>query len=79
MNDSQLKRYGYGIGEAGQVPASTSADELEAERLQPTVTRKTVLVKCPICRQMYNKNLGMGTSLRGMVCPDCYDTCEEEA
>ena len=39
MSGTSEKRDGFGIGEAGKVPASTPLDELEAERLQPHKTR----------------------------------------
>jgi Zn ribbon nucleic-acid-binding protein len=74
MSDSQTKRDGFGIGEAGKVPASTPEDEAEAERLQPTPRGE--MVRCGHCHQMYPRHLGM-SSAHGTVCPDCYDDCSE--
>jgi hypothetical protein len=71
MDDRAAKRDGFGIGEAGQAPATTTLDELEAERLQPTVTPSTRMVKCD-CGHTVPAALVMCASL-GRVCPNCYD------
>ena len=63
------KRKGFGIGEAGWVPATTTAEEVEAERLQPTTQRD--LVRCD-CGHTCPRMLVM-TSSRGTCCPACYD------
>lgn len=68
MGDIQSKRSGLGIAEAGQVPASDIASQLEAERLQPT-PRATV--KCD-CGHVVPRAWVMSASL-GTSCPDCYD------
>ena len=70
MSDRNSKRSGFGIGEAGQVPATTHEDELEAQRLQPA-PRATG--RCDRCRCSVPKTWLMWTNTHGSVCPDCYD------
>jgi len=67
--DNTSKTREFGIGELGHTPASTVEDEIEAERIQPTVQRD--LVKCA-CGHMCARRLVMSTS-RGSSCSDCYD------
>lgn len=74
MSDNLTKRSGFGIGEAGRVPASTPEDEAEAERLQPR-PRGEMMV-CPHCHRQFPRSQRMSSS-RGTVCPDCYDECED--
>jgi len=64
------KRSGFGIGEAGRVPASTPEDEIEAERLQPTPPRT---VQCPRCKQM-TPRMWMVSGL----CADCYERSNDD-
>ena len=73
MGDNTSKTSGFGIGEAGSVPASTPEDELRAARLQPASRRN--LVKCD-CGHMCPRSLVMSTS-RGTSCPDCYDRMDD--
>lgn len=68
MSDISGKTSGLGIGEAGRVPASDIASELEAERLQPT---PPATVKCT-CGHTVPREWVMSASL-GTSCPDCYD------
>jgi hypothetical protein len=69
MSDQPTKSSGFGIGEAGKLPASTPMDELEAERLQPASRGK--MVRCD-CGHTVPSILVMNASL-GTSCPDCYD------
>lgn len=68
MSDISGKTSGLGIGEAGRVPASDIASELEAERLQPT---PPATVKCG-CGHTVPREWVMSAAL-GTSCPDCYD------
>jgi hypothetical protein len=70
MSDAPNKNSGFGIGEVGNVPASTPLDDLEAERLQPAPKVKR-MVKCA-CGHTVPASLVMSASL-GTSCPDCYD------
>ncbi len=74
MSEKDQKRTGFGIGEAGSVPASTPMDEIEAERLQPRPRKYGV---CQKCGQQVPKSWLMSSS-RGVVCPDCYDDCSDD-
>jgi len=69
MSDQTNKTSGFGIGEAGSVPASTPLDELEAVRLQPH--QKQRMVKCD-CGHTVPESWAMRANL-GTSCPDCYD------
>lgn len=69
MSDISEKSSGFGIGEAGRVPASTPLDEIEAEILQPAAREK--MIRCS-CGHTIPASLVMGASL-GSCCPDCYD------
>lgn len=69
MGDNVNKRSGFGIGEAGRVPASDLESELEAQRLQPR--RRSRMVRCD-CGCMCEEALVISASL-GTSCPDCYD------
>ena len=73
MSDIDSKSNGFGIGEAGQVPASTPEDELEAARLQPRPALdypdgRKLSCGCTV----YGKWEVMSASL-GSSCPNCYD------
>ena len=73
MNDIDSKASGFGIGEAGQAPASTPEDELEAARLQPRSVPdypdgRNLSCGCTV----YSKWEVMSASL-GSSCPNCYD------
>ena len=70
MGDNRRKRDGFGIGEAGQTPASTPTDEIEAERLQPS-PRATV--HCPRCKQWVPRSW----MVSGM-CADCYERSNDD-
>ncbi len=78
MNDIDSKANGFGIGEAGQIPASTMEDELEAARLQPRPApdypdgRK---LRCGCI--IYHRHEEMTASL-GSSCFNCYDRMEGE-
>lgn len=73
MSDISEKRDGFGIGEAGQAPATTPLDELEAAKLQrlpqPDYPNGRKL-SCG-CVVYYRSHV-MSASL-GSACPDCYD------
>lgn len=69
MSDQSSKTSGFGMGEAGKVPASTPLDELESIRLQPA--RNQRMVKCS-CGHTVPASQVMSASL-GSSCPDCYD------
>lgn len=75
MSDRESKRSGFGIGEAGQVPASTIAEELEAERLQPSPKGNA---KCARCGRLVNRLTMYGTNRHGPVCEWCYDEIDED-
>ena len=75
QSDLAAKTSGFGIGEAGQVPATTAQDELEAERLQPTP--RTNLAKCAKCGHQTPRNWLHWTNTQGSVCPTCYDRMGE--
>ena len=71
MKDIRVeKTSGLGIGEAGQVSASTPEDELEAARLQPCNEYARGRKLACGCTAWHGRvmNASMGTS-----CPDCYD------
>ena len=74
-SDVAAKTSGFGIGEAGQVPATTVQDEIEAERLQPTP--RTNLAKCAKCGRQTPRNWLHWTNTQGSVCPACYDRMDE--
>lgn len=76
MSDKSQKRSGFGIGELGQVPASTPEDEIEAERLCPSVSANAEYGTCQRCGVRIPRILLMSAS-RGTVCPDCYDEWSE--
>lgn len=69
MEDNAVKRDGFGIGEAGGVPASTIEDEIEAARLSGRRAQK--MVRCS-CGHTVPESWVMSAS-RGTACPDCYD------
>ena len=73
MSDQHSKTSGFGMGEAGKVPATTPADEAEAARLQPVRVTKVSLCDCghkvPAAWVM---RASMGTS-----CPDCFDSMSD--
>ena len=71
MSDSGQKRDGFGIGELGNVPETTAADELAAAQLQPQ-RRVVEWGECQRCHQRVPKRQLMSAS-RGTVCPDCFD------
>lgn len=75
MSDQISKRDGFGIGEAGRVPASDPVAEAEAERLQPTARRVRagqVFMKCRRCGQTgYTGEYPFSTYPAGGVCDDC--------
>jgi hypothetical protein len=71
--DTTSKKSNFGIGELGQVPATTIEDELEAARLQPR--KRSPVVKCS-CGHSVPSILVMSTS-RGTSCPDCYDRMDD--
>lgn len=75
MGDNTQKTSGFGIGEAGRVPASDLESEMEAERLQPHRVRGQ-MVRCD-CGHMCPRNLVMSASL-GTCCPGCYDRMSDE-
>jgi len=68
-DDIGSKKSGFGMGEAGSVPASTPLDDLEAHRLQ--AIKKTKMVLCD-CGHTVPESWVMRASL-GTACPDCYD------
>jgi hypothetical protein len=68
------KRSGFGIGEAGRVPASTPEDELEAQRLQPRPRGATGT--CERCGAIVPRSWLMSASM-GSVCADCYDAASD--
>jgi len=73
MADNTMKTSGLGIGEAGQVPASTPEDELEAARLQGRrkydySQGRKLSCGCTVWYAAHVMNASMGTS-----CSDCYD------
>lgn len=73
MSDNKEKRDGFGIGEAGQVPASTPMDDLEAARLQGRSKYdypegRKLSCGCTVFYAAHVMSASMGTS-----CPDCYD------
>ncbi len=73
MSDREWKRTGFGIGELGQTPAITPADDAAAERIQPTP--RGDLVRCD-CGHTCPRRLVMSTS-SGTSCPRCYDRMED--
>jgi len=73
MADNTMKTSGLGIGEAGQVPASTPEDELEAVQLQghrkyDYPQGRKLKCGCTVWYAAHVMNASMGTS-----CSDCYD------
>jgi len=73
LADNTMKTSGLGIGEAGQVPASTPEDELEAARLQGSrqldyPQGRKLKCGCTVWHAAHVMNASMGTS-----CSDCYD------
>jgi len=78
MNDIDSKTSGFGIGEAGQAPASTSEDELEAARLQPRrapdyPSGRKLSCDCTVYYAHEIMSAAMGSS-----CFHCYDRMEGE-
>ncbi len=68
-----MKRSGFGIGEAGSVPESTSAEDAEAQRLQPVRQPDYPAGRRLDCGHVvYWRAFVMGASL-GSSCPDCFD------
>jgi hypothetical protein len=73
MSDQPFKKSGFGIGEAGKVPASTPEDELEAARLAGRRSPDYPNGRKLSCgHTVYWKSDVMSASL-GSSCPDCYD------
>lgn len=75
MSDQISKRDGFGIGEAGRVPASDPLAEAEAERLQPTrrrVRAGQVFMRCRRCGQTgYTGEYPFSTYPDSGRCDDC--------
>jgi len=71
VGDNRSKTSGFGIGEAGSVPASTPEDEIEAERLERAALgpRPTKRYRCNRCGCQTDTPM---SSSRGTVCFDCY-------
>jgi len=72
MGDNTSKTSGFGIGEAGRVPASTPEDELEAERLERAALGPRPLRKLYRCSRCGCQTPEPMSSSRGTVCFDCY-------
>ena len=73
-SDMAAKASGFGIGELGSVPETTTLDEIEAERLQPSPKANS---RCDMCGTSVPKSWLHWSNYNGSVCPDCYDSLPE--
>ncbi len=74
MGDNTSKRSGFGIGEAGSVPASTPLEDWEAEERAALGMRPTQMYRCEQCGCRTAHPM---SSSRGSVCFDCYTEMDD--
>ena len=72
MRDNLSKTSGFGIGEAGSVPASTPEDDLEAARLERAALGPRPPRKLYLCNRCGCQTAEPMSSSQGTVCFDCY-------